>query len=139
MGSPLPACSVPAIEVLLIQENPADAFAVRRCLGNAPCSVHVESVVRLDSALTVLRMRRFDLVILDVAEDPSLAKLQKLITRGPEIPVVAIGEWTSEEWQEKILACGACDYVPKDVLSPLLGVAVSSVARMIHQATAATA
>src|SRR5512140_2941918 len=124
------------IEVLLIEDNPTDAFAVRRSFGTIDCPVYVESISRLDSALTVLRMRRFDAVVVDLGTD--LNVLEKFLTRGPDLPVIAIGDGTSEGWQQAVLSVGASAYVPKDAISPLLGMTLLSAVRTMRT-TAASA
>ncbi len=125
------------IEVLLIEENPTDAFAVRRSFGTITCPVHVESISRLDSALTVLRMRRFDVVVMDLGTN--LDMLEKFLTRGPEMPVIAIGDGSSEGWHQAVLSVGANAYVPKDAISPLLGMTLLSTVQTSRTPKVATA
>jgi len=117
---------VGGIDVLLIEDNATDAFLVRRSLTSVEgTEVFVENVARLDSALMILRLRRFDAVILDVSSGDGLDKLEKLLTRGPQIPVVVIGDEHLNARAEKALALGASGYLLKDeVASPLLGTAL---------------
>ncbi len=114
------------IEVLLIEDSATDAFLVRRGLGQlATPAICLENVARLDSALTLLRFRRFDAVILDCGSDEGLGKLEKLLARGPNVPVVVIGGERLDERAERALAIGASGYLLKDEMgSPLLGAAL---------------
>lgn len=114
------------INVLLIEDNATDAFLVRRGLGHLEAAlIYLENAARLDSALMLLRLRRFDAVVLDCSADRGLQRLEKLLARGPNIPVVVIGDDDLDARAQEALTMGASGYLLKDEIgSPLLGAAI---------------
>jgi CheY-like chemotaxis protein len=103
------------IEVLLIEDNPGDAFLVRLVLAESETPIKVHLAQDGMEALLMLASEavRPDLIILDL-NIPNISGYQ-VMERYPqkEIPVVVFSSSWDQEDQRRSLALGAREYVRK--------------------------
>ncbi len=111
--------------VLLVEDNPADVYLVRRTLaetGDFPAVV--EAVGRLSAALDRLRSNRIDLVLLDLSlpDSSGLETFRQLSLGAPLVPIVVLSGYDDERTALEAVRDGAQDYLVKGkVDSALLG------------------
>jgi diguanylate cyclase (GGDEF)-like protein len=115
-----------AISVLLVEDNPADIYLVRRILADTPdFPASVEAVSRLSAALDRLRRNGVDLVLLDLSlpDSSGLATFRRLAAGIPSsIPVVVLSGYDDETTALEAVRVGAQDYLVKGKFnSALLG------------------
>jgi PAS domain S-box-containing protein len=116
--------SNPAIEVLLIEDNPGDVKLVRAYLSEDPeVRIDVEHARRLSTGLTRLSESPVDVVLLDLGLPDSigLETFRRAFEHSPTVPIVIL---TGAEVMEQGLQAvreGAADYLPKNRMDgPLL-------------------
>lgn len=106
-------------QVLLVEDNPADAHIIRAALEATPSArftlVHVE---RLNEALTRLAEERFAAVLLDLSLPDSwgFATISRVQECAPEVPIVILTGLDDEELAVKAVQEGAQDYLVKGQL-----------------------
>ncbi|MBC8167574.1 MAG: PAS domain S-box protein, partial [Bryobacteraceae bacterium] len=104
------------INVLLVEDNPADARllreAVREVEGN---HIHLTHVDNLAKALTKLDQSHFDVVMLDLSlpDAEGLATLVTTHNRAPSVPIVVLTGRDDEELAIRAVREGAQDYLVK--------------------------
>ena len=79
--------------ILLVEDNPADATLLHRALGKIPSvQTQVTHVTRLDQALDALAEAGFDLVFLDLALPDSLGldTVRQISAVAPSLPIVVL-------------------------------------------------
>jgi two-component system, cell cycle response regulator len=113
------------INVLLVEDNPADIYLVRRILGeSADFPVSIEAVGRLSTAIERLRQTDVDLILLDLSlPDSSGLETFRQLTHGmPLVPVVVLSGYDDERTALEAVRVGAQDYLVKGKFnSALLG------------------
>lgn len=120
-----------AIKVLLVEDDPNDAFLLQRTLTKTgPTRFEVKCVERLDSALQCLREGQFDAVLLDLSlpDSTGLDTLDAVHSQNPDVPVVVLSGNDDENTAIGVLQRGAHDYLVKGKASG------DSVARSIRYA-----
>ena len=107
------------IQVLLIEDNQADAVVVRETLRDAaPRGFHIETVSRLEAALALLDQRHFDLVLLDLTLPDSFGiETFDRIRMKAEVPIVVLSGTVNDELALESLEHGAQDYLVKGTIS----------------------
>ncbi len=104
------------IQVLLVEDNPADALLVRDELehaGGAQFSVvHLE---HLSEALAQLKTQHFDVVLLDLSlpDGHGFETFERLRGAVVEIPIVVLSGRADENLAVKAVKAGAQDYLVK--------------------------
>ena len=106
------------IEVLIVEDNPADARLVDLLLNEAaPSQFSMTHVGRLDNAVGCLSSSRrsFDVVLLDLSlpDSEGLAGLTEMIAASPLTPVIVLSGYDSEERAIQAVQSGAQDYLIK--------------------------
>jgi len=105
------------IQVLLIEDNPADARLIEVMLGEAPgLDFKVTWVDNLTAGVQRLAEAKIDVVLLDLGlpESTGLATLQKLFSHAPKVPtLVVLSGLTDEGIAVQALQSGAQDYLVK--------------------------
>jgi DNA-binding NarL/FixJ family response regulator len=126
----------PTIDVLLVEDNPADARFVRMCLTSSadPKFVITESA-RLSDALHALGTRAFDVALLDLGlpDGQGLATFSLLHARSRQLPVVVVSALADESTMLDAVRLGAQDYLIKGEFNAALLVRVLRHAMERHQ------
>jgi PleD family two-component response regulator len=130
------AHSDPTIDVLLVEDNPADARFVRMALtGSTHSKFAVTESVRLADALRTLETRAFDLILLDLGLPDSLglATFSVLYARSRLVPIVVVSALADEATMLDAVRLGAQDYLIKGDFDAALLVRVLRHAMERHQ------
>ncbi len=108
----------PTIQILLLEDVPADAELVRRALQRAQIPAQIRLVDRKEEYARALEALRPDLVLADHAS-PSFRSVEALeMARAvyPDIPFIFVSGGLGEETAVEAVKKGATDYVLKDHL-----------------------
>ncbi len=108
----------PKIQILLLEDVPADADLVRRALQQAQIAAQIRLVDRKEEYAKALEALRPDLVLADHAS-PSFRSVEALeMARAvyPDIPFIFVSGAVGEETALEAVKKGATDYVLKDHL-----------------------
>ena len=102
------------INVLLVEDNPADAYLLRKFLTATEllALVHVE---QLSEAISCLNETQFDAVLLDLSlpDSHGLETVRKVHAVAPELPLLVLTGLDDEETAIASLREGAQDYLVK--------------------------
>jgi CheY-like chemotaxis protein len=105
------------LRILLVEDEPANAFLFREFLARAPGLVGAEihDVSRLSAALERLTAECFDLVFLDLGLPDSygLDTLEAFRARIPMVPVVVLSGSVDPETEARARALGASAFLNK--------------------------
>ena len=106
------------INVLLVEDDVADAALVRRALAKAPGQFNVYWADRLSSALARLPADHFDVALVDLAlpDSHGLDTVLCIRRQSPKMPIVLLTGNDSDEAAIEALDHGAQDYLVKDRL-----------------------
>lgn len=100
--------------ILLVEDNPDDAFFVQDSLGlHSGCElVHVQ---RWAEAEAELRSQAYDAMLLDLSlpDVDGLAVLERAIAAAPHVPIVVMTGLDDDECAARALEMGAQDYLVK--------------------------
>lgn len=101
------------LRVLVIEDNPADAFLVAQHLPGHD----VQAVPTLAKGLALVREQTFDVALLDMhlpdATGPGM--VTRLQERAPQLPIIVMtGSMGAEEGAREALTAGAQDWLAKD-------------------------
>lgn len=113
-SSAVPGDEVPAIRLLLIEDDPTDARPVHDALAAAG-GFEVQWVTRLGAGLMSLRDEPFDAVLADLGLPDSTGYRTVMTLRAtyPDVPVVVLARRDEEELATEGVRAGAEDYVLK--------------------------
>lgn len=106
----------PLIQVLLIEDNPADTLLLREAVReDALTSFDFTVVESLRSGLEHLRQREFDVILLDLGlpDSQGLKSFETVHKAFPEKPVVVLSGSTDEKLALEAVQSGAQDYLVK--------------------------
>ncbi|HKQ39008.1 MAG TPA: fused response regulator/phosphatase [Verrucomicrobiae bacterium] len=124
--SPTPklAPEVPAIRVLLIEDNPMDVRLIGIMLrDSAPSVFEIEQVDRLEAGLQQLAGGRYDLVLVDLSlpDSHGLETFSRVYAQAPKVPIIVLSGLADETVAVAAVHEGAQDYLVKGQVSgPLL-------------------
>src|ERR1035438_8157250 len=105
-----------ALQILVVEDNPADADFIRELLPESvPTGFQIESVARLADAVIRLKGEGHDLVLLDLGlpDSQGLQTLGRLRQAAPEVPVIVLTGTDDNELGVAALQEGAQDYLVK--------------------------
>ena len=105
-----------SINVLLIEDNPADALLLEEALGNDPlANFHVTVAERLSFGLKKLDTENFDILLLDLGlpDSQGFETFEIAHAQFPEIPVVVLSGLADELLALQAVQAGAQDYLVK--------------------------
>jgi DNA-binding response OmpR family regulator len=105
-----------ALQILVIEDNPADADLIRELLpATGPTSFQIESVARLADAVIRLKDEGHDLVLLDLGlpDSQGLQTLRRLRQAAPGVAVIVLTGTDDNELGLAALHEGAQDYLAK--------------------------
>jgi DNA-binding response OmpR family regulator len=102
------------IEVLVVEDNAADAFLIRKALAREPFPITIHVAADGDQAMEMLIARRCDpdLVILDL-NLPKLSGLSLLERTRPHVPVVVFSSSARSDEIQRSYELGVRDFVTK--------------------------
>ena len=102
-------------EILLVEDNPADADFVRLRLLESQPNLNIFNVNRLADALTKLEQNTPELVLLDLnlPDSRGAETFLRVIGKAPKVPVVILSGQDDEELAVKALHQGVQDYLVK--------------------------
>lgn len=107
------------IQILLFEDNLADADLVGECLGRSNLSFEILVVKCLADGLQALQAQVFDLILLDLSlpDSGGIATLQAVVGILRDEVIIVLTGADDEELSLKTLQEGAQDYLCKDHLS----------------------
>ncbi len=112
------------INVLLVEDNPGDAFSIQVMLqDSSSLQISFNHVTQLKSAIQALENHNFDVAILDLSLPDSygLDSLLALHNHAPHIPIVVLTGLSDEDTAIQAVQQGAQDYLVKNQISePIL-------------------
>ena len=108
------------LKILLIEDDAAFAFIVKRTIVTIRSDYLVTHVVRIENALQELARETFDVVLTDLTlpDASGLESVQKLRAFSPDLPLIVLTSLESEEQDVLALQAGAQDYICKDLMAP---------------------
>lgn len=109
------------IKVLLVDDDDVDRMAVRRALHQAAQDgVLVEDVATASAALSALRERPFDCLLLDhlLPDADAMTALGRLRAAGHLLPVIVLTGQGDEQLAVELMKAGVSDYLVKGIVSP---------------------
>lgn len=104
------------ISVLLIEDNPGDAFLIQGMLGATHTGCfQLEHVERLQDAISLLEQQSFNVILLDLSlpDSKGLQSLETLEQHSPSVPVVILTGQNDEAFATQAVHTGAQDYLVK--------------------------
>lgn len=112
------------IRVLLVEDNPGDAFLIQGMLGvkrsDDPIEYQLTHVDKLEDALSALKESDFDVVLLDLSlpDSHGLSTLSKVIQQVPILPIVVFTGLDDETVAMQAVHEGAQDFLVKGQVTP---------------------
>ncbi|WP_158531636.1 MULTISPECIES: hybrid sensor histidine kinase/response regulator [unclassified Meiothermus] len=106
----------PSIRILLVEDNPGDAFLVEELLSEVEgLSLSVRRAGRVAEALEALANARFDAVLLDLSlpDAHGLEAVHRLRAALPEVTIVVLSGLNDEQTALQAVREGAQDYLVK--------------------------
>ena len=113
----------PALRVLLVEDNPADARLVREMLKDSHRTVEITHAARLRDALECLRTQGFNAILLDLnlPDSEGMNTFLRARAEASHAPIVVLTGVADEEVAARAVREGAQDYLVKaEVDGPLL-------------------
>src|SRR5262249_55371663 len=113
-----PASIESPVQILLLEDVPADADLVQQALRSAGVSADIRLVDQRDEYLRALDQLRPDIILADHAlpEFKNADALQLARERYPDVPFIFVSGAVGEELAVEAIKEGATDYVLKDHL-----------------------
>ncbi len=111
------------LNVLLVEDNPGDAFLVEELLSFDPeHQFKITNCGTLKETLAALQNHNFDIILLDLGlpDSVGLNGLETLVNRNLSVPVVVITGLNDDKTGRKAVNIGAQGYLVKDELNSRL-------------------
>jgi DNA-binding NtrC family response regulator len=115
--------------VLVVDDEPIVCHSVRKILSKQSCSV--EEAFDVDAALQKIKLRNYDLVLLDLKmpKRSGMEVLKSIRTQWPELPVIMVTGHGTIETAIEATKLGAINFLPKPFTpAELTNVAVEALA-----------
>jgi len=112
------------IHVLLVEDNPGDAFLIQGMLGvsrsDDPRQYRLTHVDTLENALEVLQQKDFHVILLDLSlpDSHGLQTLEKVLVHAATLPIVVFTGLDDETVAMKAVQQGAQDFLVKGQVTP---------------------
>ncbi len=106
----------PTIQVLLVEDNPADALLLREAVREDVLSSFEFTIAEsLKAGLELLGQNKFDVILLDLGlpDGQGLESFEKLQGAFPDQPIVVLSGLTDERIALEAVQAGAQDYLVK--------------------------
>ena len=102
--------------VLLVDDHPVVRQGISRILSTAIADLRISEAVDGPSALELLRLGAFHLIVLDLTlpGDSGLSLLRRLHREFPAIPILVVSMHPVDQFAQRALQAGAVGYVTKD-------------------------
>ena len=111
------------LQILLVEDNPADAELVQLRLARGTSGVPMTIVweERLSAALEHIKRERFDLVLLDLnlPDSAGVETISRVSSVAPGVPIVVLTGMEDDELGLRAVRAGAEDFVSKGGTSPV--------------------
>lgn len=103
------------LHILLVEDDPDDAFLVKRFMDAFSGPVEMEQVVRVAAALERLEHNNIDLILLDlgVPDSSGLDTFRRVRHRAPETPIIILTGDDDGLLADDAMKLGAEDYLVK--------------------------
>ena len=111
------------IQLLLVEDNPADARLLRELLKEiTTAQLEITQVNRLSEALAKLRAGGFDVVLTDLSlpDSHGLSAFLELRNAAPMVPIIVLSGVDDETLAINAVREGAQDYLVKNRIDPHL-------------------
>jgi signal transduction histidine kinase len=111
------------LRVLLVEDNPGDAWLVSDAFLQAKTEVDLVHVERVSEAVRQAEEREFDVALIDLSlpDASELGGVERMRAAYPSLPIVVLTALDDERLAAKAVALGAQDYLVKgDIPAPLL-------------------
>lgn len=109
------------LKILLLEDDPGDAFLVRTYLTEAWAGSPLEcrQAIRLSEALELLRQEHFDLALCDLSlpDAHGMEPIVRLRQETPEVPIVVLTGRDDPEFSVQLIERGVQDYLAKSRLN----------------------
>ena len=104
------------LDILLVEDNPTDVLVVKSQLEEVP-DFRLEAVEQLSSAIESLKLKTYDIILLDLnlPDSTGLEGLDKLRSRTTDVAVIVFTGVDNEQVGIMALQRGAQDYLVKGV------------------------
>ena len=105
-----------SIDVLLVEDNPGDAFLIKELLRKAdPIQFNLNHADYLQDAIASLEQLSFDIILLDLIlpDSQGIEAFVKLQDIYPQIPIILLTGMNDNELATEIVRQGAQDYLIK--------------------------
>lgn len=104
-----------SLRILLVEDNPGDAYLIEDMLINADVRYELKRVERLSAAIEQIRTDAFDAILLDLGlpDSKGLDTLIKLNQSRPKAPVIVLTGLVDETVGTEAVKAGAQDYLIK--------------------------
>jgi len=125
------------INILLVEDEPGDAFLIEEMLAEFPdISFSVSIANTLKSALENLNDNRYSIILLDLGlpDSEGLDSINAIIRHIPDTPILVVTGMNSEETGIKSIGLGAQGYISKSKLDSayLVQTILFSIERNLH-------
>ncbi len=106
------------LEILLIEDNPADVFFIKSLLKTAEINVSIDNCKRLGDATQLLKQREFDVILLDLGLPDSIGldTLYKIKAADLKAPIIVLTGLDDENLALSAVKEDAQDYLVKNKL-----------------------
>lgn len=101
--------------ILLIEDDPGDAFLIEEMLQDQECQEILHKVNRLSEGLDLLETNRYDVVLLDMnlPDSYGLSTLTRLRDLAADVPILILTGLSDEAFGIEAVRAGAQDYLVK--------------------------
>ncbi|WP_299414085.1 hybrid sensor histidine kinase/response regulator [Acaryochloris sp. IP29b_bin.148] len=113
-----------SIQVLLVEDNPGDAFLIQGMLGvkrsDDAIQYQLTHVDKLEDALSALQKQNFSAILLDLSlpDSHGLETLEKVLSHSPTLPIVVFTGLDDETVAMQAVQQGAQDFLVKGQVTP---------------------
>ncbi|WP_049559696.1 response regulator [Limnoraphis robusta] len=108
------------IKILLVEDNPGDAFLIQESLKKRHTTMHfkVTQVEGLQEAFLSLDQQNFDIILLDLflPDSQGLDTFTGILPKANHLPIVVLTGLNDEEMAIQAVRLGAQDYLKKELV-----------------------
>jgi len=105
--------------ILLIEDDPLDAEFVKRAMKNVSFKHSLIWASDLEEAIRLSETQSFDAILSDLSlpDSVGIGTVARLRSKASQTPIIVLTSSNDQDLEEKILAAGAQDYIPKEAIS----------------------